>query len=93
MWTGLVDIDDLLEVSESVDLVVNSIHVDTYEELEDWFYENVRQVCGEVRVFGYMVNRAEALKNCDPIAWRELFLGWLNEGIKSVDGLCCDEGD
>lgn len=90
-WAS-IDMVDPFAVMEAVGLVVNLCQVDTYEELEDWFYENVRQVCGEVRVFGYMVNRAEALKSCDPIAWREFFLAWLNAGVKSVDELCCDEG-
>lgn len=79
-----VDERDSIELSSTVDVVVESFAWYTDDELEDWFYNHVQDVCGVVTVFGYTVNRAEALKRCDHYAWRELFLNWLDAGVMDV---------
>lgn len=79
-----IDIDNPAEVLDVVETVAMGFLWDTDDDLEGWFYDNLQDVCGVVKVYGYSINKAEALRKCDPTAWRELFLDWLYQGELDV---------
>lgn len=79
-----VDIDDNAEVTAQCEEVVESFYHYTVDYLEAYFRAETEAICGCVEVCGYKVNAMEALRLCDPYAWREEFFNWLDVGMMDV---------
>lgn len=79
-----IDMDDSAQVATLCEDVVETFHHYTVEDLEEWFRTRTEVICGELCVCGYRLNAMEALRLCDPVAWREEFFNWLDEGVMDV---------
>ena len=58
--------------------------IDNYDDAVNAFEDMLDEVCGPVIIAGHSYDAAYALKEVDPIAYREAFLNWLDsEGVDS----------
>lgn len=79
-----IDLDDVLCILDECETVAHAFHHYDADFLEEYFQQETESICGYVSVCGYKINAMEALRLCDPTAWREQFLAWLNEGELDV---------
>jgi hypothetical protein len=62
------------------------------QEAEDRFEEFMNEVYGSVKIGGYTYDTAWALREVDPIAYREEYLAWLDsEGLTTEESEADDD--
>lgn len=54
-------------------------------ELMAWFHEYLENTTEPVDVIGYMLCPADILKQCDPVAYREEYLSWLDSKVRDYE--------